>query len=258
MKKFLKIILFSILIIVSFYFTDQTALFVQSKDPIMQSIKEYSLESNYDAVNAEINDNYIIPGMYGKRINEVKSLMNMKATGVFNSLFLVNDYVKPDISLNKNIDKIIKRGNSRKQGVSFILENDETNAVTYFISSKIPVSLLVTKKTYNQNPYFEQINNDFDNYKALESILNKDKLNTNICVLNRTNKDICIKNKKYLIEPSLVLNEANILSVKKNITSGDIIMIKSDASIDEINLLVNYIKSKGLKVIKLSELISEK
>ena len=49
-----------------------------------------------------------------------------------------------------------------------------------------------------------------------------------------------------------------ILSVKKNLTSGDIIMIKSDASIDQITLLVNYIKSKGLKVIKLSELISEK
>lgn len=258
MKKFIKIILFSILIIVSFYFTDQTALFVQSKDPIMQSIKEYSQENNYDAVNAIINDNYITPGMYGRRINEVKSLMNMKATGVFNSLFLVNDYVKPDISLNQNMNKIIKRGNSKKQGVSFILENDETTAVTYFISSKIPVSLLVTNKTYNQNPYFEQINNDFDNYKTLEKQLNKDKINTNICVLNRTNKDICVKNKKYLIEPSLVLNEANILSVKKNLTSGDIIMIKSDASIDQITLLVNYIKSKGLKVIKLSELISEK
>ena len=97
MKKFIKIILFSILILVSFYFTDQTALFVQSKDPIMQSIKEYSQENNYDAVNAIINDNYITPGMYGRRINEVKSLMNLKATGVFNSLFLL--YIFPVLEI---------------------------------------------------------------------------------------------------------------------------------------------------------------
>lgn len=258
MKKYLKIIVFSLLVMFSFYFTDKTALFVQSKDPIMLSIKEYSQESNYDAVNAVIDDNYIIPGMYGKRVNEVKSLMNMKATGVFNSLFLVNDVVKPDISLNNNKDKIIKRGNSKKQAISLILENDETNAVTYLISSKLPASLLVTKKTYNQNPYFEQINNDFDNYKAVDNLLNKDKINTNICVVGRNNKEICIKNKKYLVEPSLILNEANILSVKKNMTSGDIVLIKSSASIDDIALLINYAKSKGLKVIKLSELISEK
>ena len=49
--------------------------------------KTLSQENNYDAVNAVIDDNYIVPGMYGRRINEVKSLMNMKATGVFNSLF---------------------------------------------------------------------------------------------------------------------------------------------------------------------------
>jgi hypothetical protein len=87
MRKYIKSILFAILVLLSFYFTDKAALFVQSKDPIMQAILTSESQINTDAVNAEIKDNYIIPGMYGKRINEVKSLMNMKANGVFNSLF---------------------------------------------------------------------------------------------------------------------------------------------------------------------------
>jgi hypothetical protein len=120
-----------------------------------------------------IKDNYIIPGMYGKRINEVKSLMNMKASGVFNSIFLVTDNIKPDISLKDHKDKIIQSGNIKKQAVSFIFENDETNALTYFISAAIPADLLVNKSSVNQNPYFEQINNDFNNFKQVETALNK-------------------------------------------------------------------------------------
>jgi hypothetical protein len=155
------------------------------------------------------------------------------------------------VSLEKNKDKIIKKANPKKKSVSFILENDETNAITYLISSKIPAAILVDLKSYNQNPYFEQINNDFNNYKELDNKLNKNKINTNICVLNRTNKDVCIKYKKYLIEPTLILNETNIVSVKSKVSSGDIILIKSDASIDNIALLVSYLKSKGINIIKL-------
>lgn len=257
MKKYLKSFFFSILVLLSFYFTDKAALFVQSKDPIMQAIITSESKINTDAVNAEIKDSYIIPGMYGKRINEVKSLMNMKSSGVFNALFLVADDIKPDISLNENKDKIIKKGNSKKQSVSFILENDETNAITYFISSKIPASLLVNLKSFNQNPYFEQINNDYDYFKELDNKLNKNKINTNICVLNRLNKELCLRAKKFLVEPTLILNETNLVSVKSKITSGDIILIKSDTSVDNIALLISYLKGKGINIVKLSTLISE-
>ena len=205
MKNIKKILLF-ILILLSFYFTEKTAILVRSKDPIMQGIVEYASNNNTDAINAQIQGDYIIPGLIGRRINEVKSLMNMKAIGVFNKTFLSFDDIKPKISIEDNKDLIIIKGNPKKNAVSFILENDETNIVTYLISSKIPASLLVNDNTFNQNPYFEQINNDFDNYNSLEKKLNKNKINTNICFLNRTNKEFCKKKKKYLVEPSLILN----------------------------------------------------
>ena len=258
MKKYLKYIFVTSIILFSFYFTEKTAIIKRNNDPILQIIRDYSKDNNIEAINAKIEDNYIIPGMYGKRVNEVKSLIKMKSDGVFNSLFLCFDDVKPQITLDDNKDKIIKKGNELKQGISLILENDESNITTYLISNKINSSILINKDTFNTNPYFEQINNDFNNYNEVEKLLNKNKINNNICILNRNNKELCIRNKKYIIEPTYILKSNNLVSIKNKITSGDIILIKDNVSIDDLDYLINYIKSRGLKVLKLSELIKEK
>ena len=254
--KYFKYLLMIILILVSFYLTEKSALFLRGKDPIMQTIKEYSKDYNTDAIDAKIDNNYIIPGMYGRRVNEIKSLMKMKSLKTFNSLFLKTDKVKPNISIDNNKDKIINRGNQKKNSISFILENDESNIITYLVSEKIEASILVDKISVNNNN-FEQINNDFSNYEYVEKILNKDKNNTNICIINRTNKNFCIRHKKYLVEPTYVLTSTNLVVIKNKITSGDIILIKDSVSIDDISYLINYIKSKNLNIVKLSKLISE-
>ena len=257
MKRYLKYVVFILFSIFSFYWTEKTAVLVRSKDPIMQSIRKYSLDNNYDAVDAKIENDYIVPGMYGKRVNEVKSLMNMKSSGVFNSLFLDFDMIKPKVSLEDNKDKIIIKGNEKKQAISLILEDDESELITYIISNKIPASLLVNKNSVNTNPYFEQINNDMENYSDVEKILSKGGINTNICVLGRGNKDLCLKNKKYLIKPGLVFSKSNMVTIKNNINSGDIILVKSNVSIDDMTYFINYVKGKGLKIVLLSELIKE-
>ena len=256
MKNYLNYFVLSLIILASFYVTEKSALFIRGKDPIMQTIKEYSSTYNTDAVNAKIDNNYIIPGMYGKRVNEIKSLMKMKSLKTFNSLFLATDMIKPDISLEDNKDKIINKGNENKKAVSLILENDESNIITYLVSENINASILVNKESVNNNK-FEQINNDFNNYDYVEKILNKDKKNTNICILNRSNKNFCIRHKKYLVEPTYVLSNNNIVIIKNKITSGDIILVKDSVSVDDISYLINYIKSKNLQIVKLSELISE-
>ena len=258
MKKYLKYLLLTAFILSSFYFTEKGAIMVRSKDPLMQSIIEYSKTHNVDAVNAVINDSYIIPGLYGKRINEIKSLMKMKGDGVFNSIFLVTDNVKPDISLEKNKDKIINKGNPAKMSISFLLQNDESNILTYLVTNKIDASILVDEKSVNQNPFFEQINNDFGNYQNVEKILNKFKINTNICIVGKNNKEFCQRNKKYLVEPTMVLSSSNLLKIKNKIKSGDIILIKDNVTIDDISYLINYIKNKNISIVKLSELIAEK
>ena len=258
MKKYIKYVIIIVLIISSFFIVERQAMFQRSKDPIMKSIIEYEKNYNTTPVNAVVKSDYIIPGMYGKRINEIKSLMKMKSGGVFNSLFIVTDNIKPDISLNDNKDKIISMGNQKKQAISLILDNYESNIINFLKSNNIKASILINNDNKSTSLNFELINNDFKNYHEVDKYLNKNKKNTNICILNRTNKDFCIRNKKYLVEPTIILNSSNLVIVKNKLTSGYIILIKDSVSINDLSYLINYIKSKGLNILYLSELISEK
>lgn len=257
MKKYGKYILFSLLVLLSFYTTNKTANLVRNQDPILKEIRNISLEKKEDFVNAVIEDDYIIPGMYGSIIDELKSLAKMKEQDVFNNLYLVSQPIKPDISLSDNLDKIIIKGNSKKQQVSFVIdENSSKKIKDYLVKNSIKASLLIAKDNFSKDSYFEQINNDYDNYQELDKLLKKSKLNTNICLVNDNNSflKLCQKKKKYLVKPTLTLDESNIIAVKEKLTSGSIIYLKD---ITYLDCLLEYIKSKDLKIIYLSELISE-
>lgn len=258
MKKYGKYILFSLLVLLSFYTTNKTANLVRNQDPILKEIRNISLEKKEDFVNAVIEDDYIIPGMYGSVVDELKSLSKMKEQDVFNNLYLVSQPIKPDISLSDNLDKIIIKGNSKKQQVSFVIdENSSKKIKDYLVKNSIKASLLITKDNFSKDSYFEQINNDFKNYKELDKTLKKNKINTNICVLDNNNSNLkfCKSKKKYLVKPGMFLDNANIIEIKPKLDSGSIIYIKDATYLD---CLVEYIKSKDLKIVPLSQLISEK
>lgn len=258
MKKYGKYILFSLLVLLSFYTTNKTANLVRNQDPILKEIRNISLEKKEDFVNAVIQDDYIIPGMYGRVVDELKSLSKMKEQDVFNNLYLVSQPIKPDISLSDNLDKIIIKGNSKKQQVSFVIdENSSKKIKDYLVKNSIKASLLITKDNFSKDSYFEQINNDFKNYKELDKTLKKNKINTNICVLDNNNSNLkfCKSKKKYLVKPGMFLDNANIIEIKTKLDSGSIIYIKDPTYLD---CLVEYIKSKDLKIVPLSQLISEK
>lgn len=258
MKKYGKYILFSLLVLLCFYTTNKTANLVRNQDPILKEIRNISLEKKEDFVNAVIQDDYIIPGMYGSVVDELKSLSKMKEQDVFNNLYLVSQPIKPDISLSDNLDKIIIKGNSKKQQVSFVIdENSSKKIKDYLVKNSIKASLLITKDNFSKDSYFEQINNDFKNYKELDKTLKKNKINTNICVLDNNNSNLkfCKSKKKYLVKPGMFLDNANIIEIKTKLDSGSIIYIKDATYLD---CLVEYIKSKDLKIVPLSQLISEK
>lgn len=258
LKKYGKYIIFSLLVLLSFYTTNKTANLARSKDPLLKEIQNASKERKLDFVNAVIQDDYIIPGMYGSVVDELKSLSKMKEDDVFNSIYLVNQPIKPDISLSDNLDKIIIKGNSKKMQVSFIIDiNSSREIKDYLVKNNIKASILTTKEHYSKDNYFEQINNDFDNYKALDKLLKKNKQNTNICILdsNNTNLNFCKQRKKYLVKPDLFLDKTNIIEVKAALSSGSIIYLKD---ITYLDCLAEYIKSKDLNIVFLSELIKEK
>ncbi len=256
MKKFYKSLGLIAIMLFSFYYTEKIAIFMQNKSLIMQNINEIADDYTVSATNATINGNYITPGINGRMINKTKSYVNMKSFGIFNEYYLVFDEIKPDISLNDNKDKIINWGNQSKKAVSFLLK-ENSSIKNYLKENKIPASLLITEQTYEKDNYFEQINNDSAKYNTIESLLNKNNINKNICYIKEIDSDFCKKNQKYLVEESIVLNSQNIVEAKNSIRSGAIILITEKAKLEEFKVLLKEITFKGLNIIPLSELISE-
>lgn len=256
MRKYYQYFGLALIMVFSFYYTEQISRLVMNKNPLMVTIHENADDYMVEAVSAVIDGEYITPGITGQKVNERESFYKMQSGEVFNKYFLVFDKIQPDLSLKDNKDKLIRHGNYKLNKVSFILE-EENNIINYFKTNNISASLLVELDSYKKNSYFEAINNEIEGFKSLENNLNLNKENKHICVVNDLNKKLCMKAKNYLVEPELKLNTTNLLDIKKNIDNGSIIYINSDAKLEDVIYLIKEVKYKGLEIVKLSELISE-
>lgn len=256
MKKFYKYFGIVAIMLFSFYYTEKIALLMRKKDPIYETIEVMKEESSVNYVNAEIKENNIIPGMNGLKVNTEKSFQKMKSFGAFNKYYLIFDQVKPEISLEDNKDKIITSGNSKKKSVAIILSPNQT-IYDYVTSKNLTMSHLITKDTFQRESKLEQINNDSKYYKETDDLLNSISQNKNICIINKFNLERCKKEKKYLVEPGLELTSSNIASIKNKIQSGDIILVSSNAKLEDFKLLITQIEYKGLQLQSLSNLILE-
>ena len=118
---------------------------------------------------------------------------------------------------------------------------------------------MITYTNTYQPENLELINGEVnkESFNNLESLLNKDKKNVHICLVNDKNKDLCRGNKNYLVKESIILNLNNLIDIKSKIESGSIILITENAKAEDVNLLIKQINYQGLKIIPLSELISE-
>ena len=229
---------------------------MRQKDPIYETIEVVKKDSNVNFVNAEIDSDTIIPGINGLSVNTEKSFQKMKSFGAFNKYYLVFDQVKPEISLEDNKDKIIKEGNKKKKSVAIVLSSNGEIA-NYLKNNKIKASLLINKNTFQRDSYFEQINHDNKYMKETDGLLNSISQNKNICILNQYNMESCKKENKYLVKSEIELNSSNVASIKSKIESGVILMVHQNAKLEDFQILLKQIKSKGLNIVTLSELIFE-
>ncbi len=240
----------------SFYYTEKVALYVKSKNPIFQEIKEKKNKYETKSVNSIIKGNTIIPGLNGIEVNIDKSAEKMNKIGAFNETYLVYKKTKPEISLKNNKDKIIISGNKLKKQVAIIILNNE-DIFNYSKNNKIKITSIskINNPILNDIEYLngEESNSKF---KIYEQLLNREKINTHICVINN-NYDICKKYHNYLVMPYLKLNKTNIIEVKNNIEKGSIILIKNNARLVDYKILLSKIKSMDLEIVFLSKLISE-
>lgn len=255
MRKLFNYIGISAIVVFSFYYTERINNIVVTNSALFSEINEKSTNYEIKPVNATIDGNYIIPGLNGLNIDLFSSYHNMKSLDVFNENYLVYDESLPTVSVKENIDKIIVKGNSNKKSVAIILK-DNKNIIDYSYSKNILFSRLVTIDTYDEVKNYEQINNETAKFKKLDNILNK-KHNSNICVVNSSNEEVCRKYRKFLVKESLKLSNYNIGEVKSLIESGSIIFVDDNVSLADYKILIKQIYYQDLDIVWLSTLINE-
>lgn len=241
----------------SFYYTERVALYVKSNNPLMKTLKEVKDSKYVSSINSTIIDDiYIIPGLNGQELNLDESFSNMHEYSLYNENYLVFNEIKPSISLEDNKDKIIIKGNHQKQSISFIFENISI-LTEYLLQKNLKVNLLINEEEYDTR--YELINNSNQEgtYKKIDNYLSKYKLNKNLCLVKEDNIISSLCKNKYLFKPSLTISHSNISATINRISSGDIVLIKDTLTLPELELLLNQISYRNLKIIPLSKLIDE-
>lgn len=241
------------LCLLSFYYTEQIALYVKSKNPLIKTIESKKDMLYVNSVNSTLIDElYIIPGINGKEVNVDKSFNTMKELNVFNEDKIIYNQIQPKISLKDNKNRIIIRGNNKKRQVSLIFEK-KSKLTEFLVQKNYKINLLISKEKYYKEYELINISNNINTYNNIESYLKRNKMDNNICY--KTNKKIC--KDKYIFQESLVINHTNISSNINKITNGEIILIKDTLTLTELDLIINKIKSQDLTIVPLSILISE-
>ena len=255
MKNIFKYIGISVIFVFSFFYTEKINDILISNSDLFNEIESNTNLYKTNYVNAQIDNNYIIPGLNGLEVDVFSSYYNMKDLEVFNENFLLYNKISPAISIENNKDKVIIKGNELKKMVSFVIK-DNQNIIDYSYSLGIPFSRLVTLETFDENYNYEQLNAEIKYFNKLERRLNK-KNNSNICIVNNLNKELCQNNKKYLVKPTLSMNNYNLSEIKNNIFNGSIIYIDDNVSLTDYKILIRQINYQDLKIANLSTLITE-
>ena len=252
----IKYILVFSLIVVSFYFTDRVMVYINNKNPIMKEIVLNKDKYKVEAVNAIIEDNTIIPGVNGKEVDVNKSFSKMENYGYFNELYLQYDVSAPIQSLNDNKDKIIIKGNPKKKMVALVVDHNE-EVKNYLKQNNIKYTLIANSEDIIDKKE-EYINGETDEklFSNLNSILNHKKVNSKLCLVGKSNLELCKKKKFYLFKYSIDMDN-NLIKNINEVSAGYIIYVSPNSALTKLKVLLNEISRVDLEITYLSKLISE-
>ncbi len=265
----------------SFFYTEKTVNVVKEYDNIMITLKNEASKYESLAIDAKIVNNTIIPGLNGKKVNLNKSYSKMKRYGSYNESLLVFSSKSPKITLEKNKDKYIISGNKEKKMVSLIFLVDENTKIdkilqilkeknikgNFFVeglwlekNSNLAVSLINDKHNIGNLSYNLDYNNS--SFIWMDTIIKKiGKQKTSYCYNEKEDKSalsICSLNKDYTIRPNIITNKNPLKKIKESLSSGSIISMKINSETEEqLKLIINYINSKGYKIVNLEEHLKE-
>ena len=138
----------------------------------------------------------------------------------------------------------------------YFVDNNK-DILRYLDSIDVKYDVLANKdSSFSDNLEYLNGYQNKDDFNDLESILKNKKKSTKICLLDVNNYDLCLKKKYYLVFSSLA-SDNKINDILSNISSGEIILIKKSTSLSNMKLIISEINRQDLKIVFLSELISE-
>lgn len=279
MKKFFNVIGILCLLWFSFFYTEKTAIVVSELDNIMVKIKEYTDNYLDEPVNALIVEDTIIPGKSGSIIDINKSYKEMKKIGNYDEKLFVYKKIKPKISVDDIYDKYVIGGNKQNKFASIIFiisDNDDIFRITkildkynlkgtffvdgyWFGLNNESVSYLINNNHVLGNLSYGQ---DYSNsgFIWMDTIIKKGfKQNKSYCLNGGVDElKYCSLQKNHIIKPKLIVHKNPGIDICNNLENNVIIGVDANEQLyKELDLIINCIKNKDLKLVTITELLEE-
>ncbi len=260
-------------------YTEKVGMTAKQTDPLLTEIKSRKDGYKENAIEAIIKDNTIIPGVSGKEVDVEKSYENMSKIGYFDDKLLEYKTLKVENTLDKNKDKYIINGNNTKKEVALIfklktndnIENiikkfdEKDSKATFFINSNYLennhnqiINLIQSGYTIGNLGNDDYTDSDFVWIKTIITNIGRQKYN--YCFTLKPNKktiNMCKLHDSYTIMNN-VIDSYPLSNVKKILFKSNIIVFSINNSLNEqIELIINYIKSKGYNLVSLEHLLQE-
>ena len=277
-KKLIRVFLILLLSVFSFYYTNKSIELVREQDPIMKTIRSTSDKYNVKAVNAEIKDNTIIPGISGKEINYIETYTKMKQYGMYNEIMTTLKDVEPTISVEDYYDKYIVSGNKIKRSIALVFKIEKTThkeIISILNKNKVKSTFFIDGEYLENNSKDIKLmtNHELEllsyssGYDEIYFASSKDYLES---LTNRKLKycyseydkeeviNLCQKLKLHTIVPTIKINNSLLKEIKNELTNSAIISIPiSENTKQELDTTIKYIKSRGYTLEKLEDLLNE-
>ena len=263
----LKIIGILILTAFTFFYTDRVSRIIKENDPIMNRIDNIKDTMTVSKIDPIIYDDEYITGINGCVVNREESYKKMKSNGEYNSDLMV---MKED-KIDDDYNKYIIGGPKQNRKVSIILTNYDSRINTFIKENNIDINYFIDGSSIKKDIgklielegriYNYGRNNKYtDKYIFYDNSLIKSNFNndSNYCLVSEKDNDslkICSKYKMKTIKANEIKD--NLLNyIKENLGNGKIYLIKSN-NYEEIKYSINYILSKGYKIVYLDELLDK-
>ena len=278
-KKLIQVTIVIALVLFSFYYTNKTIDIIQETDPLMKQIKEESKKYEVPAEDAKIEEDKITPGKNGKEVDYDETYKKMKRYGTYNEVLTVFKETTPTISIEDTYDKFVTGGHEEKKAVTLVFKitsnsdpteiirilNQESTIGTFFMDGLwLENNLVVVKEMLNHELEILNYNDKYEEIyfsSALQYLKNVSATIAKYCYAEYDNKEVielCSKLELHTIIPTIKVTSSPFQEVKEKLQNAAIISLPINQTTEtELKTVIDYIKSKGYKIVKLDELLSE-